>query len=99
MDGNSPSHPVRRMRSMSTVAYPVGRSRFLAPFALALLPGFAVADERLLDFTRAVVVTAPAPTPREQLAVRMLVEEVEKRTGVRWDVHATRPADATPFIV
>ena len=71
----------------------------VAVAALALLPRFTAADDKLLDFTNAVVVASPKASQREQLAVRMLVEEVENRTGVRWDVRDTRPADTTPFII
>jgi hypothetical protein len=39
-----------------------------------------------LDLTNAVVVPPPGATAREKLAAAMLVEEVEKRAGVRWTV-------------
>jgi hypothetical protein len=45
-----------------------------------------------------VVVPAGLTGPRER-AVRMLVEEVEKRTGIRWPVTAARPARGAPVIL
>jgi len=51
--------------------------------ALALSP-FAQA----LDLRGAVVTTSIPLNGPEQKAVAMLVEEVEKRTGIRWPVHA-----------
>ena len=44
-----------------------------------LLPAFA------MDLSRAVIVTPPHMPAREKKAVMMLVEEVQKRTGIRWD--------------
>lgn len=66
---------------------------------LVILPLGARADDPPLDVTRAVIVTPPAPAAREQLAVRMLVEEVEKRTGVRWDVQTKLPGDGVPVVL
>ncbi len=52
-----------------------------------------------LDLTRARVVTPAKMSPPEQRAVRMLVDEVEKRTQTRWEVAATRPAAPAPAVV
>ncbi len=45
--------------------------------------------------TKAAVVAPKDLSPREQKAVTMLVEEVEKRTGVRWSVVPDKPASET----
>jgi hypothetical protein len=45
-----------------------------------------------LDLTHTVVVALGDLTPREQRAVDLLVDEVEKRTGVRWPVGTERPS-------
>ncbi|MCC6858443.1 MAG: hypothetical protein IT158_07775 [Bryobacterales bacterium] len=41
-----------------------------------------------LNLNSAVVIPPPSPTPRERKAVAMLVEEVEKRSAIRWKVAA-----------
>ena len=51
-----------------------------------------------LDLRNAVVVSAPDATPRQKQAVKMLVEEVEKRTNVRWPQMSTWPATNAPVI-
>ncbi len=60
---------------------------FVVLAALACL-NFAKAG----DLTKAVVVAPKDLSPREQKAVTMLVDEVEKRTGVRWGVVPDKPA-------
>ncbi len=75
------------------------RRASLAAFALVLVPLDAAAGEPMLDVTKAVVVTPTTPGAREQLAVRMLVEEIEKRSGVRWEVQAKWPADGVPVVL
>src|SRR5690349_13163906 len=47
-----------------------------------------------LDLRRAIVTTSIPLKGPEQKAVAMLVEEVEKRTGIRWPVYGT-PAERT----
>src|ERR1700730_15299057 len=62
--------------------------RGLAPWVAILLavPARAFA----LDLTSAAVIAPPNLSPQEQKAVAMLVDEVEKRTGIRWPVtHAS----------
>ena len=46
-----------------------------------------------LDLTTATVVTAPTLTRQERTATRVLLEEVEKRSGVRWKLAAKAPAN------
>lgn len=69
----------------------------LALAALVLLLNLAFVA-RALDLSQAVVVSAPDATPRQQLAVRMLVEEAEKRTGIRWPQMTSWPATNVPVI-
>ena len=52
-----------------------------------------------LDLTRAVVVTPPELSGPAAKAVRMLVEEVETRSMVRWDRAEKWPAAGTPVVV
>ncbi len=70
----------------------------IAALSLILLPMSAVADD-FLDMTKAVVVLPSKLAPRERLAVRMLVEEVEKRSGVRWEVQTYRPKDRPTILI
>jgi hypothetical protein len=51
-----------------------------------------------MDLTRAVVV-AEGDSARIQKAAVMLVEEVEKRTGLQWQIAKERPASGTSFIL
>src|SRR5688572_29865024 len=52
-----------------------------------------------LDLTRAVVVAPPGLAGPEATAVRMLVEEVEKRSLVRWERAEKLPAGDAPAVV
>src|SRR6476620_6805585 len=52
-----------------------------------------------LDLTRAIVVTPAGLSGPPAKAVRMLVEEVEQRSMVRWDRAEKWPAGGTPVIV
>ncbi len=74
-------------------------SRF-ALICLALsAAAFAVSAPERVDLTRALIVTGAALTSPEAAAVNLLRDEVESRTGIRWDVVTTRPAGAAPAIV
>ncbi|MBS0266091.1 MAG: hypothetical protein JSS02_29435, partial [Planctomycetes bacterium] len=48
---------------------------------------------RLVDLTSAVVVIPADLSHREQTAVRMLIEESEKRSQIRWQLSRDWPAD------
>ncbi|MDW8128943.1 MAG: hypothetical protein RMI94_00215 [Bryobacterales bacterium] len=48
---------------------------------------------------QAVVVTPAKLTGQEQKAIAMLVEEVEKRTAIRWTVSAQWPSAPVPVVV
>src|ERR1039458_4985280 len=81
---------------MSQSPYPNLIRHFHAPLAARLLIlvaclGCAMSG-RALDLRNAVIVSAPDATPRQKQAVKMLVEEAEKRTE---DAAGVEPADAT----
>jgi hypothetical protein len=59
---------------------------------LMSLPSFAA------DLTRAVVVVPEGLSARERKAVDMLVDEVHKRTQVRWSVSTSRPKSGEPTV-
>jgi len=61
--------------------------------------GVAGAAAAPLDLSQAVLVAAPGFTRHEQKAVSVLVEEVEKRTLIRWPMAAARPASGAPSVV
>lgn len=52
-----------------------------------------------ISLTRAVVVVPATATPREHQAAALLVEEVQRRTGVRWEVRPEPPEGDAPAIV
>ena len=58
----------------------------------------AADDPSLVDLTRAAVVTPATMSPQERTAVRVLVEEVAKRTNIRLPVSAQWPAASVPVI-
>jgi len=55
-------------------------------------------QSNLVDLTRAAVVFPPGLSGPEAKAIVMLVEEVEKRTRVRWGTHTTWPSEPGPVI-
>jgi hypothetical protein len=71
----------------------------LALLAIPLVATRLVASGPDLDLTRAVVVTPAGLSGPPAKAVRMLVEEVEQRSMVRWDWGEKWPAGGTPVIV
>ncbi len=52
-----------------------------------------------LDLSKAVVVCAAGLSEPEKKAVTVLVEEVERRTQIRWAVSPTRPAGGAPVVL
>ena len=67
-------------------------------FAVPILIAAAIAHAAALDLTNATVVTPPGLSAPEAKAVTLLIEEVEKRSGIRWDSaleHAPAAAPAT----
>lgn len=80
----------------------------IASIALALFLSVGAMDavsvsgtvDPILDLKAALVLTPIDATRREQKAVAMLVDEVEKRTGLRLQiVHERRKSDATYIVV
>jgi hypothetical protein len=70
--------------------------RLLPLAVLILASGFLRATA--LDLGNAVIVSAPGLSTPEQNAIRMLVEEVEKRTLVRWREQHSWPGAGVPVI-
>jgi len=66
-----------------------------AVLVMAVTP---IARAAEIDLSRAVIVSPAGTSKPEQTAVRMLVEEIEKRTAIRLPVAATWPAAGTPVI-
>jgi hypothetical protein len=74
--------------------------RYVAALVLpGLIASGARADGPVLDLTRAVVVTAGKLAGPEAKAVALLLDEVEKRTQIRWQCATSLPADAPAVIV
>ncbi len=65
----------------------------------ACLAAVAEPSPGLLDLRAATVVVPPNLTGPENRAVAMLIEEVEKRTQIRWPVHVGAFAGSGPVIV
>jgi hypothetical protein len=64
---------------------------------LVICFGWAIPG-RALELSNAVVVCAPDASPRQKQAVKMLVEEAEKRTRIRWPQMTTWPTTNVPVI-
>ena len=77
----------------------VGFRNFFNPPLALLLGGMLFAfPARALELHHGVIVTAPDASPRQHQAARMLIEEAEKRTGIRWPQTNAWPAAGTPVI-
>src|SRR5438445_5712995 len=61
-------------------------------------PTAPVGDPSLIDLARAAVVTPVTSSLQERTAVRVLVEEIAKRTNVRLAVSSQWPAETVPAI-
>ncbi len=83
-----------RTRAIISATCVLSLEMLLAPWQ----PGLR-ADERSLDFSGAVVVTAPELTGPANQAVRLLVEEVKQRTQITLRVAHQWPPDPVPVIV
>ncbi|MFB3784983.1 MAG: hypothetical protein ACE15F_01300 [bacterium] len=51
------------------------------------------------DLTQTLVISTDGASPLEQRSARVLVEEVEKRTGIRWRIETSPPQENVPLIV
>lgn len=67
-------------------------------FGGAGLPARARAAAAEIDLTRAVIVVPDGLSGPEEKAVRVLVEEVEARSGIRWDVMLRWPTGEVPVV-
>src|SRR5438309_830857 len=77
----------------------VSRWCFLSGCLLGWEAGSAAASEKVVDFSRAVIVTPAELSGPEKKAIAMLQDEVEKRTQLRWRQSEQWPADSeTPVI-
>lgn len=66
---------------------------------IALLLALSALPITALELQRAVVFSPGTLSSPERKAVTMLVEEVEKRTQIRWPITDSRPEDGTPVIL
>ncbi len=71
---------------------------FLCLGALLCVGANPIIAEAEIDLTRAVVVAPADFSGPENKAVQMLIEEVEKRTQLRWPRVTQSPNEGTPFI-
>jgi len=67
-------------------------------FAGRAAHGTPAVTDKIVDLRHAVVVTPSDLTRSESNAVAMLVEEVEKRTQLRWQVVHSWPTDTVPVV-
>ena len=77
------------------------RTLTMFTMALAMLPGVALpirATAGEIDLTRAVVVVPDGLSGPEEKAVHVLVEEVQARSGIAWDVMLRWPSGAVPVV-
>lgn len=72
--------------------------RTVAAFCLLLLTAGSLPAAGTLDLTKAVVVAPQSLSARQNKAITMLVEEVEKRTRIRWPVVRVTPRSKAPVI-
>jgi hypothetical protein len=77
-----------RCANLPSAGVGIARTRRLAILICACVPGLSPYAQAL-DLRGAVVTTSIPLQGPEQKAVAMLVEEVEKRTGIHWPVHQT----------
>ncbi len=71
---------------------PVGRLLVLLSWLACVL------SARALDLRDAVIVCAPDASPRQKQALKLLVEEAEKRTHIRWPQMEAWPTMNVPVI-
>ncbi len=69
-----------------------------ATLALGLAALVCIGRASALDLSKAVVVAPDDLSVQEKKAVAMLVDEVERRTDIRWKVENAWPAGETPVV-
>jgi len=57
--------------------------------AIPLILAALAAPAAALDLTNATIVTPPELSAQEAKAITMLIEEVDKRSGIRWEIAAS----------
>lgn len=72
--------------------------RLAIPILISMTRSTAFSQTPELDFSRAVVITPKQLSGPADRAVTMLIEEAEKRTGIRWARVESWPDPATPVI-
>ncbi|MGH9469269.1 MAG: hypothetical protein ACRD1N_02870 [Terriglobia bacterium] len=77
----------------------LGRKQIWGASAFAAQASGAPETVRQLDLSNAVVFAPPGLSKREQKAVQVLIEEVERRTEVRWRSTESWPASAPVRVV
>lgn len=86
-----PFHPTHRPQRLLQI--------LVAALSVAFTSRAALADDRDVDLTHAVVVAPSDAGGPEKQAVRMLVEEVEKRTQLKWSLTDRWSESTAPLIV
>jgi hypothetical protein len=87
-----------RLRNQKSPAARQPAAALLAGFAVIWFSVCAPASSRALDLGQAVVVFPAELSGPQRKAVTMLVEEVERRTGIRWRESTNWPAIDKPVI-
>src|ERR1041384_3379347 len=93
--------PPKRQRTAAPASWSaVDRYRFSfqLSLSLAILSSIA-AHAALTDISHSVILTPPQLTAVEQQAVTMLIEEVEKRSQIRWERVTAWPQTNAAVIV
>jgi len=67
-------------------------------FSILMYPVNLPAADINLDFTKSIIFTAPKVSKLEQKAIKVLQEEIKKRTGIQLDTKTRRPKIKEPVI-
>jgi len=89
---------VKATRSLVALSFVVLLSVSFVLVHLSIPHHSAQAAVAEIDLTQAVVVAPPDFSAQEVKAVGMLIEEVEKRTQIRWQRVSNAPSNGSPFI-
>jgi hypothetical protein len=83
------------------IDFPAGGICLVLAFGLilTLAPAGSARAAPVVDLTHASVVTPPGLTAPEQKAVQMLIEEVDKRSRVRWHICKEWPSGKEPIVL
>jgi hypothetical protein len=71
---------------------------FLVSLTFQFSDASVPAHDRVIDLGKAVVVSPANGSKTQAKALELLVDEVQKRTLIRWKVSSTWPADSIPVI-